>query len=74
METPFPAIPPMPGYSSDKGKRAETEPERLRRECLEWITTHALINEACARNIMEHCFGVALKLLMNQQDDASKGL
>jgi hypothetical protein len=62
----FPTIPPMPGYQ--KHTSAETDDQRLRRECVEWIQAklmitngHASVEEAAS--IMDYCFGIALKLL-----------
>lgn len=59
VETSFPAIPPMPGYQ--KHESAETEPQRLRRECIAWIEDNKF--KVTASTIMSHCFGVALELL-----------
>lgn len=53
---------------------AETDAQRLRRECLAFVASHSMLSETCARNIMEHCFGVALQLLNKNGFDISKGL
>ena len=45
---------------------AETEGMRLRRECIEWIMQQGYVaygNTENATTLMEHCFGVAAKLL-----------
>lgn len=66
--TEFPTIPPMPGYGNTQGKVAETPAQKLRRECREWINYTVYegspvgSDEQC-NAIMEHCFGVALRLL-----------
>lgn len=66
-------IPPMPGFV--KGDSAETEYQRLRRECIEWIQIQVNADCGCiysiaeARSVMEHCFTVSLKLL-NRNPDA----
>lgn len=66
-DTAFPTIPPMPGYQ--KHASAETEEQRLRRECIEWIQAKSMTTVSIrltkdeAASIMNYCFGISLKLL-----------
>lgn len=55
----------VPGNFGGKSPVAETQSMRLRRECIEWIRLKFPGNgqHDVAREIMEHCFSVASKLL-----------
>lgn len=57
-------VPPASGFEKHSG--AETKDQRLRRECIEWIATNRFVNGVTALDIMNHCFGVSLKLRANK--------
>jgi hypothetical protein len=52
---------------------AETDGMRTRRECIEWIMTQGHpIHAEDARDIMQHCFAVAAKLLGKEQAEINQ--
>lgn len=53
------------GPTMEHGDIPETQSMRERRECMDWIVKHTKpqIHHILAREIMDHCFSVARKLL-----------
>ena len=67
MQSLFPALP------FEAGGTNETDEQKLRRECKLWLKdavlfeTEVNLSDRATCGIMEHCFGVALKLLNRLQ-------